>query len=254
MNISDFVGKISRYGFMRNHRWTIMFGRAGVDNERLSTMCQGVTLPGRGFEFNDIRTYGPGRKIASSQTYGEELKMEFLCGNDMYERQVFTNWLDSMVNPITNNVNYYSSYICDATVRMYDLQNNLRYAVKFYEVYPSGLDSTELLQGGDDPHVKISVGFNYRKFVNLQAEVAVASGEERNMDDESTKSAPKTQEPATATAPTVEKPRGGTNISYKSPPGEYTSNDPNLSQEEMKSRMDASKARRAERRRQRRGR
>jgi len=168
MNISDFIGKISKYGFMRNHRWTIMFGRASVDNERLSTMCQGVTLPGRGFEFNDIRTYGPGRKIASSQTYGEELKMEFFCGNDMYERQIFTSWLDSMVNPITNNVNYYSSYICDATVRMYDLQNNLRYAVKFYEVYPNGIESTELSQGGDDPHVKISVGFNYRKFVNLQ--------------------------------------------------------------------------------------
>jgi hypothetical protein len=170
MRIDDFVSKLSKYGIMRNHRWVVEFGRQDLDNERLSTMCQSVTLPGRGFEFNEIRTYGPGRNVASSQTYGDELKMEFLCGNDMYERQIFSAWMDTMVNPITNNLNYYSSYICDVTIRMYDTMNDLRYAIKLYEVYPTGFDSVELSQGGDDPWVKVAVSFNYRKFVNLQTQ------------------------------------------------------------------------------------
>jgi hypothetical protein len=169
MRIDDFIGKLSKYGIMRNHRWVVSFGRQDVDNERLSTMCQDVTLPGRGFEFNEIRTYGPGRSVASNQTYGEELKMSFLCGEDLYERQVFSAWMDSMVNPITNNLNYYSSYICDITIRMYDTLNNLKYAVKFYEAYPSGFESVDLSQGADDPWFKLDVGFNYRKFVNIQS-------------------------------------------------------------------------------------
>ena len=244
---------------MRNHRWTVSIGRQGLDNDRLSTMCAGVTLPGRGFEFNEIRTYGPGRNIASSQTYGDELKMEFLCGNDMYEKQVFSNWMDQMVNPITNNVNYYSSYICDVVVKMYDTQNNLRYAVKLYEVYPTGFESSELVNEGDDPWMKVAVNFNYRKFVNIQAEEAVGSGQESGISDidEPPKSAPPpppAQEPAVVNTPTVEKPRGGTSINYKFPPGEYTSNDPTLSQEEMKSRHDARKAVAKQNRRNRRNR
>ena len=207
---------------MRNHRWTVFIGRTGLDNDRLSTMCAGVTLPGRGFEFNEIRTYGPGRNIASSQTYGDELKMEFLCGNDMYEKQVFSNWMDQMVNPITNNVNYYSSYICDVVVKMYDTQNNLRYAVKLYEVYPTGFESSELVNEGDDPWMKVAVNFNYRKFVNLQAEQAVDSGQESNIDDADARLAdesnideppkfkppPPAQEPATAPALAVDNSRG----------------------------------------------
>ena len=171
MRIDDFVGRLSKYGVARNHRWNIMFGRNDINNQRLSDMCQSVTLPGRGFETNEIRTYGPGRNIASSQTYGDEFKMEFLCGVDMYEKQIFSNWMDTIVNPITNNLNYYTSYIADVVVRQYDLQNNLRYAVKFYEVYPNSIDSFDLGQTGDDPWMKVSVNFTYRKFVQIQSPV-----------------------------------------------------------------------------------
>ncbi len=260
MRIDNFISKISKYGIMRNHRWTVFIGRTGFDNDRLSTMCAGVTLPGRGFEFNEIRTYGPGRNMASSQTYGDEFKMEFLCGNDMYEKQVFSNWMDQMVNPITNNVEYYTNYITDVVVKMYDTQNNLRYAVKLYEVYPTGFESSELVNAGDDPWMKVAINFNYRKFVNLQSNEAIASGQESNIEEPQESASPKSapppppppQEPATVNNPTVENPRGGTRISYKLPPGEYTSNDPTLSQEEMKNRMDAKKAAMKERRRQRR--
>lgn len=209
MRIDNFISKISKYGIMRNHRWTVFIGRTGFDNDRLSTMCAGVTLPGRGFEFNEIRTYGPGRNIASSQTYGDEFKMEFLCGNDMYEKQVFSNWMDQMVNPITNNVEYYTNYITDVVVKMYDTQNNLRYAVKLYEVYPTGFESSELVNAGDDPWMKVAVNFNYRKFVNLQSNEAIDSGQESNT-EAPPKSAPPPppQEPATAPAPTVENPKG----------------------------------------------
>ena len=211
MRIDDFVSNISKYGLARNHRWTIMFGRNDVNNRRLSTMCQSVTIPGRGFETNEIRTYGPGRNIASSQTYGDELKMEFLCGSDMYERQIFSAWMDTMVNPITNNLNYYSSYICDATVKMYDMKNNLRYAVKFYELYPTSVETFDLTQSADNPWVTANVSFAYRKFVTLQADVAKEQGEEQQADTTNQETAPPPRtEPAKAEEspkPTVENPR-----------------------------------------------
>tara|TARA_Y100001937_G_scaffold116764_2_gene169089 strand:- start:3909 stop:4685 length:777 start_codon:yes stop_codon:yes gene_type:complete len=249
MRIDDFIGRLSKYGVARNHRWTIMFGRTDINNRRLSDMCQSITIPSRGFEYNDVKTFGPGRSIAGVQTYGDELKMEFLCGNDMYERQIFSSWMDTIVNPITNSPNYYTSYICDATVKMYDLENNLRYALKFYEVYPTSVETFDLSQSSDDPFVSTSISFYYRKYVTLQAEVAVEQGEEQQADTtvQQTKSPP-TQETAKAKLNGAA-PQQGTTISYRNPPGEYTSNDPSLSQEEMAQRISARREAVAQRRR-----
>lgn len=208
MRIDDFIGNISKIGIARNHRWTIMFGRHDINSRRLSTMCQSVTLPSKGFEFAETRTYGPGRNIATGQTYGDELKMEFLCGIDMYERKIFSAWMDDMVDPVTNNPRYYSGYICDMTVKMYDMKNNLRYAVKFYEMYPTALETYDLTQSGDDPWITAQVSFNYRKFVELQTPVAVKTGEESNLDD-AVKSNQPTEEPSrNTTNPSIENPRG----------------------------------------------
>ena len=260
MRIDDFIGRLSQYGVARNHRWTIMFGRSDINNRRLSDMCQSVTIPSRGFEYNDVKTFGPGRSIAGVQTYGDELKMDFLCGNDMYERQIFSSWMDTIVNPITNSPNYYTSYICDATVKMYDLDNNLRYAIKFYEVYPTSVETFDLSQSSDDPFVNTSVSFNYRKYVTLQADVAVEQGEEQQADtnEQETKPPPKTEKARAKSDAASPQMKQGTSIVYRNPPGEYTSNDPNLTQEEMaqkvKARREAADQRRRDRQRKRRNR
>ena len=248
MRIDDFIGRLSKYGVARNHRWTIMFGRTDINNRRLSDMCQSITIPSRGFEYNDVKTFGPGRSIAGVQTYGDELKMEFLCGNDMYERQIFSSWMDTIVNPITNSPNYYTSYICDATVKMYDLENNLRYALKFYEVYPTSVETFDLSQSSDDPFVSTSISFYYRKYVTLQAEVAVEQGEQQADTTVQQTKSPPTQETAKAKLNGAA-PQQGTTISYRNPPGEYTSNDPSLSQEEMAQRISARREAVAQRRR-----
>lgn len=198
MRIDDFIGRVSQYGFARNHRWTITFGRTDINSRRLSDMCKSVTIPSRAMEFNEQKIYGPARNLAGGGTYGDELKMEFMCGNDMYERQIFSSWMDTMVNPITNNPNYYSSYICDVTIKMHDFENNLRYALKFYEVYPTSIDSYDLVQAGDDPFVSVGINFGYRKFVTLQGDVAAEQGEEQQADTDNQETTPQRTEQAKA--------------------------------------------------------
>ena len=167
MRIDDFIGSVSQHGFMQQHKWQVFFGRPGANNNRFAKTCQSVTIPSKALDLATVHTYGQPRMIARRQVFGDDFQMEFLCGTDMYERAFFTRWLDEAVDPITNNINYYVSYICDITAKMYNQKGQLRYAVKFYECFPKSVQTQELNQAATDDFLKVTVDMNYRKYFGI---------------------------------------------------------------------------------------
>jgi hypothetical protein len=166
MRIDTFVTAMSKYQPLNTVRWNIFIARPGANNRRFNLMVRDVTLPGKELTTVDVQHYGPRRAIANRQTYGEELEMTFMVGKDGYESDYFGNWMDQVVDPITNNPNYYENYVADLGVQQYDKQNTLRYAWKFYEVYPYSIGTTELKQEADGEALILTttVKFKYRKF------------------------------------------------------------------------------------------
>jgi len=167
MNLSDFVAGITRYQPLDASRWSVYFGRPDADNYRLNLMVRNVELPGKTLGGNDFVAYGPGRHIAARQLYEDELSMSFLVGKDGYESDYFAAWQDQVVDPKTNNPNYYVNYVADLGIQQFDKAGKLRYAWKFYEVYPYTIDATTLT---NDPaadeglFLTTKVTFKYKSF------------------------------------------------------------------------------------------
>lgn len=167
MRIDRFVAGLSKYQPLDAVRWNVFFGRPGADNDRLNIMIREASLPGKTLAGVDYdQPTGPKRHIALRQEYSDELSMTFLVGRDGYESDYFSGWIDQAVNPRDHVVSYYKDYVADLGVQQYDKQNRLRYAWKFYEVYPYTMGSTELSNSGDDTNLLLTckVTFKYRNF------------------------------------------------------------------------------------------
>lgn len=166
MRIDKFIAAISRYQPLDSTRWGLFIGRPGLDNERLNLMVRNVSVPGRSIAGNDFQPYGPKRTLAARQEFTDDLAMEFLVGKDGYEMDIFAKWMDQVVDPKTGNPNYYVNYVCDLGLQQYDKKGVLRYAWKFYEIYPTKMDAIEMdNEPRESNFVTVKVGFNYKNFL-----------------------------------------------------------------------------------------
>jgi hypothetical protein len=168
MRIDKFMAAISKIKPLDATRWGLFIGRPGIDNERLNLTIRNVTVPGRKVSGNDLQTYGPKRTIAAREEFTDDLAMEFLLGQDGYERDLFNKWMDQVVDPKSGNPNYYVNYVCDLGLQQYDKKGVLRYAWKFYEIYPTEIEAIDFTNeaGQDDAaFVKVKVKFAYKNFL-----------------------------------------------------------------------------------------
>lgn len=168
MRIDKFVAAISKIKPLDATRWGLFIGRPGVLNERLNLSIRKVSVPGRSLSGNDLQIYGPKRTIAAREEFGDDLSMEFLMGQDGYERDLFNGWMNQVVDPKSGNPNYYMNYVCDLGLQQYDKKGVLRYAWKFYEIYPTQIESIELsnsAQDGEDAFVMTKVNFAFKNFL-----------------------------------------------------------------------------------------
>jgi hypothetical protein len=167
MRIDKFMAAISKVQPLDVTRWGLFIGRPGIDNERLNLTIRNVSVPGRKIAGNDFSA-GLKRTIAAREEFTDDLAMEFLVGKDGYERDLFNLWMNHVVDPTSGNPNYYVNYVCDLGLQQYDKQGILRYAWKFYEIYPTELEAIDLgndSQDGDAAFVTVKVKFAYKNFL-----------------------------------------------------------------------------------------
>ena len=167
--IVDMVNRVSRYGTLRPNKYKIEFvgtsiaeaikgyyslvprenGTEGYEN-RLSLSCKSFTMPGRGVSTNEYKTRGLLRKVPYGRIYTNECSATLILGAEAFERKVFENWMDSIVNPITGKFSYYDDYVSDAYVTLFTERDQPVYKICMKEVYPTSIDSLELSSESQD--------------------------------------------------------------------------------------------------------
>ena len=82
----------------------------------LTLLVESTELPGRGFDFAEVRYYGPSKALPRQSKYGEGIDMSIICRAESYERQLFDDWME-IINP-TNifDFNYAKQYYCQIDV------------------------------------------------------------------------------------------------------------------------------------------
>jgi hypothetical protein len=166
MNISDFVTQIGRNGLARSNRYSVEMVLPATtygDNEyrKMLLLCESVQLPGLNLNTAQIRTFGEIREMPYELNY-DPVTFSFYVDGEMVVKGIFDQWINSVQRGNTRNFNYYENYVADTMkIKVEDLNDDVKYIVTLYEVYPKTV--TPVQMGYDQKDImKLSVTMNYK--------------------------------------------------------------------------------------------
>lgn len=182
MKISDFVGQISN-GLARSNRFIInltppsavsqlMAGQGrGVSDyftsgsdyrnlHKILLLCDSTQLPGLNLNTAPMRTFGEVREIPYELNY-EPITLTFYVDAEMNVKKLFDAWIQSTQIKDTRNFAYYDSYTTDMSIYVQDMEEDNRYIVELYEVYPKTVSAIQVDYANKDV-MKLSVTLMYK--------------------------------------------------------------------------------------------
>ena len=138
------------------------------DTRNISLRAQNVTLPGRNLSTSqDSNVYGPNREIVEGVTYADDISISFQASSGLAERIFFENWQRQAFNEKTWNIGYYNDYIGTMEIYILDKQNQRRYGIKLWEVFPKTIGANELAYDANDTLMLTPVSFTFRYWTSL---------------------------------------------------------------------------------------
>ena len=138
------------------------------DVSRIALRAQSAVLPGRSLNTaEDTNIYGPSRQVVDGVTYADEIDIEFQSSSDLQERVFFENWQRQAFNEKTWNIGYYKDYTGEIEIYVLDKQDQKRYGIKLWEVFPKTIGATELSYGAMDEIILLPVNFTFRYWTSL---------------------------------------------------------------------------------------
>ena len=164
-------------GFAKGNRYHVniippSFLRGSTTLSTLQYVCESVSLPTKGLASNAQDIYGPPREIPYRETF-TEAALSFILDDAFTVKKFFDTWQENIVNPVTNNVNYWNNFT--GTINISRLSNDATtftdasdlYKIELIEAYPSVVGEIALghTQGGEI--LRLSVTFKYRKWMTL---------------------------------------------------------------------------------------
>ena len=138
------------------------------DLRKISLRAQNVTLPGRNLSTTqESNIYGPDREIVEGVTYADDISMSFQASSGLDERIFFENWQRQAFNEKTWNIGYYLDYIGHIEMYILDKQEQRRYGIKLWEVFPKTIGPIELAYDANDVLMLLPVSFTFRYWTSL---------------------------------------------------------------------------------------
>ena len=138
------------------------------DLRKISLRASSVTLPGRNLATaQESNVYGPDREIVEGVTYADDISMQFQASSGLDERVYFENWQRQAFNEKTWNIGYYKDYTGEIEIYVLDKQDQKRYGIKLWEVFPKTIGATELSYGAMDEIILLPVNFTFRYWTSL---------------------------------------------------------------------------------------
>lgn len=141
-------------------------------SEQLSMLCEAAEMPGKALTSENVVIYGPGYNVPYLTTY-QNIALTFYCTNIHTERLLFDLWMDSIVNPVTNNARFAkginSSYMTTINITQYDTNADKEieiYKVKLNDAFPISI-APQQLAWNDDGFQRLSVSFLYQTYSRM---------------------------------------------------------------------------------------
>lgn len=147
----------------------------------LSYLCEAAEFPGRGFQSQDLRYYGPNFKVPYQTSY-EDLNLTFLCRDAFYERQLFDTWME-VINPnATYNFSYRDDYTCK--IELFQISDiagfgediatapEATYKFSFIKAWPVLINPQPVTWADDNFH-RLTVTFTFTKWMREEGDYKI---------------------------------------------------------------------------------
>ena len=163
-------------GLAKGQRYAVTFTKipAGLPSAtvgKLPYLCESVSIPTKSLAGVPHELYGPPREMAYRETFTEAV-LSFIVDDAFTVRKFFDEWQTKIINPTTNNSNYYDDYV--GTIKIKRLKNDAinffsdpAYHVELVEAYPSLVGEILLGHAQGNEVLRLSVTFKYRRWNSL---------------------------------------------------------------------------------------
>jgi len=143
----------------------ILGGTTVVNDPRdINILCQSCSLPGRLIMTGDYDAYGSNPRKYPQSTMGDDVNFTFLLTNDFYAKKVFDNWQKSIIDPESQLIEYDAKYKTDVFIQELNKDNNVVYAVRLIDAFPTTVMSVDLSNENTDAAASITVTMAYKNF------------------------------------------------------------------------------------------
>ena len=99
--------------------------------------------------------------------FADDISMQFQASSGLDERVYFENWQRQAFNEKTWNIGYYLDYIGHVEMYVLDKQEQRRYGIKLWEVFPKTIGASELAYDSNDQLMLLPVSFTFRYWRSL---------------------------------------------------------------------------------------
>ena len=170
-NLRSVAGSLAK-----GQRYAVTFPKipAGLPSTtvgKLPYLCESVSIPTKSLAGVPHELYGPPREMAYRETFTEAV-LSFIVDDAFTVRKFFDEWQTKIINPITNNSNYYEDYV--GTIKIMRLKNEATnlfsdpaYHVELVEAYPSLVGEILVGHAQGNEILRLSVSFKYRRWNSL---------------------------------------------------------------------------------------
>jgi hypothetical protein len=132
------------------------------NSRNMTFYCQAATLPGTQIATTELPVYGPPIKMPYGLLY-QDLTLQFICTNSMAQRKLFEEWRRLVVDPTSNYVNYYDTYIGNVYILKLDQSGKIVHQLFVEEAFPVAILEQELSTQGNE-WLRITVQLSYRRW------------------------------------------------------------------------------------------
>lgn len=185
---ADFVQFVKNDGLARQNRFSVtfalpalsgptsgIFSAAGQNMRSLSLMCKSVSVPGINIVTAPYRIIGETFEVPYDRSFSGAT-LSFYMDKNMYFRQFFDDWINTIQDKETRNLGYYKEIVSpEMTIDVLDRMNNINYTIILKDVFPKTIGALELDQGSNDTMV-LPVTFDYHYYETKLTSAAIESG------------------------------------------------------------------------------
>ena len=154
--LSGGLAKPSRYE-------VIIEGSAGGT---ITMPAETISLPSRGFVTMEEQWYGPPRQVPIGRKYDSSVIISFPVSRDQSERTFFETWMDEIVSPEDNRMNYEAAVVNEVMMKIQTLDElgGITSTYELKEAYPSSILPTQLGASMRNDYTRIQIQFEYREY------------------------------------------------------------------------------------------